>query len=90
VPVARAHAVDAIIGGHDHVYERGETDGLTWFVSGGGGAPLVRARSGSGTRVARSLHHFLVVDVNGAGVDITARDDNGAAFDRVELAAVLR
>ena len=90
VPVARAHGVDAIIAGHDHVYERGERDGLTYFVSGGGGAPLVHARSGNGTRVARSLHHYLVVDVNGAAVSVTARDDNGVAFDRVELASVLR
>jgi hypothetical protein len=42
VPVARKHHVEAIFAGHDHLYERGAADGLPYFVSGGGGAPLTK------------------------------------------------
>jgi acid phosphatase type 7 len=41
----KAHKVDLVISGHDHIYERGwgvvggGTDGIAYLVSGGGGAP---------------------------------------------------
>jgi hypothetical protein len=40
------------------------------------------------TRVARSLHH--VIDVAGAALEVSARDDNGMTFDRVALAGMIR
>jgi hypothetical protein len=87
VPVARAHRVDAIFSGHDHLYERGASGELAYFVSGGGGAPLSRA-SGAIAETARtaSVHHYLVVDVAGDSVEVAAKDAAGLTFDRVILA----
>ena len=42
--VFRAHKIDLIISGHDHIYERGFADGLAYLVSGGGGAPVYRVK----------------------------------------------
>jgi hypothetical protein len=85
VPVARAHHVDAIFSGHDHLYERGASQGLSYFVSGGGGAPLVRARTGDDTAHAESRFHYLVVDVSADGVHVQAKDPAGVAFDDARL-----
>ncbi len=41
LPVFEEHGVDAVFSGHDHYLERGlSPDGVRYFVSGGGGAPL--------------------------------------------------
>jgi len=85
VPVAKAHHVDALFSGHEHLYERGASGGLPYFVTGGGGAPLVRAHAGADTARAESRHHFLVVDVAGDTVRVQARDPDGVTFDDVQL-----
>jgi hypothetical protein len=83
VPVAHRHHVDAMFAGHDHFYERGADGDLAYFVCGGGGAPLEPAGAIAQTQVARSMHHYLVVDIQGAGVTFTAKDTSGAAFDHL-------
>jgi 3',5'-cyclic AMP phosphodiesterase CpdA len=39
-PLFEKYQVTAVFSGHDHVYERAEHNGIRYFVSGGGGAPL--------------------------------------------------
>ena len=39
-PLYEKYGVDAVFSGHDHCYSRGEKNGVQYFVSGGGGAPL--------------------------------------------------
>ena len=85
VPVARRHHVDAMLAGHDHFYERGDDAGLRYFVSGGGGAPLTECGSIAATEVARSTHHYLVVDIAGDTAHVTAKDATGTPFDEVDL-----
>jgi hypothetical protein len=85
VPVARKHNIDALIAGHDHFYERGDADNLPYFVTGGGGAPLADTGHGSETQMARSTHHYVVFDVSGGRVHVTAKDATGAAFDQVDI-----
>jgi hypothetical protein len=84
VPVARKHHVDAMFGGHDHFYERGDASGLVYFVTGGGGAPLHPAGTIAETKYAWSHNHYLVVDVAGPQVHYTAKDPTGVAFDQLE------
>jgi hypothetical protein len=81
VPVAHRHPVDALFAGHDHFYERGADGNLTYFVSGGGGAPLAPCGKIAQTIIARSMHHYLVVEVQGPTVTFTAKDATGIAFD---------
>lgn len=85
VPICRAHRVDAIFEGHDHFYERGRSGELTYFVTGGGGAPLVSPGRIAETITAEAIHHYLVVDVAGPNATVTAKDSSGAPFDSVVL-----
>ncbi len=39
VPLFEQYGVQTVFSGHDHHYERGEVNGITYIVSGGGGAP---------------------------------------------------
>jgi hypothetical protein len=39
-PLFAEHGVSLVLTAHVHGYERFEADGITWLVSGGGGAPL--------------------------------------------------
>jgi predicted phosphodiesterase len=84
-PIARKHQVDAVLSGHDHFYERGNANGLHYFISGGGGAPLVGTGKIASTQVTRSANHYVVVDVSGDVAHATAKDDTGTAFDSVDL-----
>jgi predicted phosphodiesterase len=83
--VATQHHARAIFSGHDHFYERGQSDQLTYFVTGGGGAPLNSAGKIAETQVTRADYHYLVVDVSGGQVTVTAKDPAGTAFDAVSL-----
>ena len=47
-PLFERYGVTAVFSGHDHCYERAERNGVHYFVSGGGGAPLY----GRGQRAA--------------------------------------
>jgi predicted phosphodiesterase len=83
--VAKAHGVDALFSGHDHFYERGQSDNLIYFVTGGGGAPLMSAGHIDQTRVTNSAYHYLVVDVAGSSAVAVAKDPSGTAFDSYQL-----
>jgi acid phosphatase type 7 len=83
-PLARRLGVDAIFSGHDHIYERGVADGLRYFVTGGGGAPLHDVSPTATTQHAESRTHYLVVTINGPRVRVEAKDIDGTMFDAVE------
>jgi MYXO-CTERM domain-containing protein len=76
-----------VFAGHDHVYERGEKDGVRYIVSGGGGAPLYplgKKRSGA-TIAFESAHHFVDVAVDGTRVTTTARRPDGSILEKCGL-----
>ena len=85
VPVARRHAVKAILSGHENLYEHGVADGLHYFVSGGAGATIDRAVHKPTTVTSRALPHYLMLEVSGDAVTVRAKDSNGALFDEVTL-----
>jgi hypothetical protein len=77
------HRVDLVVGGHDHHYERGETAGLRYMISGGGGAPLYREiQPTAGTRKAEATHHYVAFHVRPAGITIDAVRADGSLLDR--------
>ncbi len=78
-----AAGVDLVLAGHDHMYERGEADGLKYVVTGGGGAPLYdvnRRRSGQLSFQVR--HHYLRMAVDGERLFLAAVDLDGEVFER--------
>lgn len=86
VPVVRRHRVDAILSGHDRIYEHGVSDGLDYFVSGGAGDGLDRAGAAPETVLARNVASYLVIDVDGDTATARAKDAAGTVFDQVTLA----
>ncbi|AKU93993.1 Purple acid phosphatase [Labilithrix luteola] len=82
----RAHKVDLIVAGHDHIYERGFADGLAYVISGGGGAPLYRIRSRSpSARRAESVHHFVEVEATPSALRLSAERVDGSTIERCGL-----
>jgi hypothetical protein len=79
----RAHHVDLLLAGHDHIYERGDGDGLKYIVSGGGGAPLYRLLANSpATRKTEAAYHFVEVTVTAKALRIVARRVDGTILER--------
>ncbi len=78
----RQHHVELIFAGHDHLYERGEVDGLKYIITGGAGAPLYLVTGAApGSEKAISTHHFVEVDIQADVVKIRARGLAGNTLD---------
>jgi MYXO-CTERM domain-containing protein len=83
VELMRDHKVDLLFAGHDHVYERGEGQGIKYIVSGGAGAPLYsREHAAPETQFFEPTHHFLEVSVDGDKIDVVARRASGAVIEQ--------
>jgi hypothetical protein len=85
VPVAQRHGVQAIVSGHENIYEHGVAGGQHYFVTGGGGALIDRAVHKPTTVTSRGLSHYLLLEVSGDTATVRAKDANGAVFDKVAL-----
>jgi hypothetical protein len=93
-PIFERYGVDAVFSGHDHVYERAERNGVRYFVSGGGGAPLYprdpRARPDD---VAATIYfertlNYLRVRVVGGFVEVAAVREDGTLIESVSWGAL--
>lgn len=78
-----------MLNGHEHGYQRFEDDGITYTVTGGGGARLTDLQAcdvGHPERVAgESINHFLVMDQEGDVITVSAMDVNGEVFDEFSI-----
>jgi predicted phosphodiesterase len=82
----RAHKVDLVIAGHDHIYERGTADGLAYLVSGGGGAPVYRVKKAQATsRHYESVRHFVDASASAAAIQFVATRPDGSTIERCAL-----
>lgn len=73
--------------GHDHNYQHYLKNGIHYFVTGGGGAPLydVDAPPEGITERVEKTENFLVVKVDGKTARIEAKKPNGDVIDTVSL-----
>jgi hypothetical protein len=81
-PVLRGR-VDAYLCGHQHAMARMDArDGVHFFMSGGGGAPLgkVAARA-PGAAFAQSAFGFLTLEADASRMVVTLFDAGGSPFD---------
>jgi hypothetical protein len=85
-PLFRQFGVTLAFEGHDHIYYRTQRDGITYVVTGGGGAPLyaniVPPKAGD---VYESVHHFCVADVTARGVRVRVYRRDLSLLDRFEI-----
>ncbi len=92
VPVLARYGVTLLFSGHEHYYQRGRAGGLNYIVTGGGGAPLYRARCGvpgkrrckvaDGMRYQASEHHYVMVTVSRKQVVACAKRPDGSPLDK--------
>jgi len=85
---ARRHPIEAVFAGHEHFYERGEVDGLRYFVVGGGGAPLEEPDPTFPTvESAHKALSFVTLEVCGCHVTGKAKDIAGRVLDSFTLSS---
>ena len=74
--------VDLVLAGHDHVYERGDGEGLKYIISGGAGAPLYEHKLSAPQTIAfESVYHFVEAAIDGPSVKIVARRVDGTVIE---------
>ncbi len=82
-PLFEQAGVTAVFSGNSHQYERIQANGVTYIVTGGGGAPLDGfAELEPGSLVRASAHHFVVVDVSADQALARVIDLTGQEIDR--------
>lgn len=92
-PLFSKYQVSAVFSGHDHVYTRAEAEGVRYFVSGGGGAPLypLRPRSSQidldAVKKFERVFHYLRVSVTGARVEVTGIRADGTIIETTAWSA---
>lgn len=91
VPILLRYPIRAVFGGHEHAYQHLNRQGIQYFVSGGGGAPLYprsqpcTPEDDMALRMFRAEHHYLRVQIDGEQVMLTAIDKHGRLIERVDL-----
>ncbi len=88
-PLYEKYGVDAVFSGHDHNYQRADVEGVKYFVSGGGGAPLYPRSKRASDRDVEAVkymeraNHYLRVHVIGDYVEVTAFRTDGTVMESV-------
>ena len=79
--------VDLVLNGHDHNFQWGEEGGVTYVVTGGGGAGLYPCRVPFIEPMENCVeeHHFVEVTVAGGTMTVNAISAEGEILDTVEV-----
>jgi acid phosphatase type 7 len=86
-PLFEKYAVTAVFSGHDHVYTRADHNGIRYFVTGGGGAPVYPRRPRSApidvaaVKKFERVHHYLRVNVTSNRIEITGVRSDGTTIE---------
>jgi predicted phosphodiesterase len=86
-PLFEKYQVSAVFSGHDHVYERAEHNGIRYFVSGGGGAPLYPRQPDASRIDAAAVKkferafHFLRVTVTAGRIEVAGIRTDGSVIE---------
>jgi hypothetical protein len=85
-PVFENHDVQLVLSAHEHDYERTKAiNGVTYVVTGGGGAPLYAAGTASFTAASASRFHYVRGDASECTLKLDAVGTDGSVFDTVSL-----
>jgi predicted phosphodiesterase len=90
VPLFEKHGVDLVLNGHDHNYQRFESEAVTYVVTGGGGAELYGLRTcdhGHPERIEGEddEHHFVAVFGSSKALRLAAIDEDDDVIDIATL-----
>ena len=87
-PLFKKYQPRAVVCGHDHLYYRTTRDGVTYLITGGGGAPLydpIHADLAIPGDVYVKAYHIIRLDVDGKNVAGTTITPDGKVIDRFTL-----
>ncbi len=96
-PLIDEHRVDLVLAGHDHNYERSKpirgetiadaaTDGTSYIVSGGAGAPLYSNGAADHTAISSMTHHALLMKVSRRMLELRAFSEVDTTIDTLTIA----
>jgi predicted phosphodiesterase len=86
-PLFEKYQVSTIFSGHDHVYERAERNGIRYFVTGGGGAPVYPRRpnpskiDSEAVKKFERVYHYLRVIVTGRRIEVSGIRTDGTIIE---------
>jgi hypothetical protein len=81
-PLFDTNRVDVVFAGHDHDYERTiPLGGVTYVVTGGGGAPLHTNGYNSWTAYSESTYQFCLVKIRGLTLSLYSIRPDGSVCD---------
>ncbi len=87
-PIFAEKGVDLVLSGHARNYERFQPDGgVTYVVTGGGGADTQGFEANRTSVAAADVHHFLSIEASPNTLTARVVDVNGATIDTFELPA---
>ena len=90
-PLLEERGVALVLAGHNHCYERFEVNGITYVVSGGGGAPLYSTGDGPDDEMDLAqnwgkFHHYLTLDITDDKIHAVVFDvDENSIFEEFDL-----
>lgn len=86
-PVYEREGVNLVLQGHDHMYERGRVNGVTYLVTGGGGAPVYTfpGDQPATTQFRQAIHHWVLLRVHHDTLDIETYDVDRNLIDSATL-----
>ena len=87
-PMFEKYRISGAFFGHDHNYQHYLKNGIHYFITGGGGAPLydVDMPPADITKKVASTENFVVVNVDGKSARVEAFKPNGELLELTELA----
>jgi hypothetical protein len=88
LPMLEKYKVTAAFFGHDHNYQHYLKNGIHYFITGGGGAPLydVDTPPAGITQKVVSSENFVLVRVEGKTVRVEGFEPNGALIESTTIA----
>ena len=90
VPLFEQYGVDLVVNGHAHAYERGNLNGVNYTIVGGAGGlidTIVPTEPWDHFDVALSVHHYVIMEVDGPRLIWTAYDLQDQIIDSFQLVA---
>ena len=86
VPLFEKYGVDAVFSGHVHMYERILNNGIYYFVTGGGGAPLhnVGDKCNNSQKILRT-YHFCELTVADNKLHLNVFDSDNNKIDSIDI-----
>ncbi len=87
MPLFEKYKVTAGLFGHDHNYQHYLRNGIHYFISGGGGAPLydVNTPPAGITKKVVSTENFMICKVDGKKLRVEVLDPEGETIDLTDI-----